>query len=272
MPTVRVPEGELYYRRVGTGPPLVFVNEWPLSHRYWGPLTDRLERSCCVIGFDPRGIGRSQPFSLAAAYDVEAHAEDLHELITALGLGEVHLVAHGLGAIPAALCLHRHPQDVRTLTIFNPVVLPGRPQALGKYLTSVQLLLLLKNLAAVPLLRNLLFRRYALGRLPKTYQKILAEDLLHVNVRTAWALVHSATEEIVLRQFLTAMVESARPVLIVACARDAWASVQTARGLFEHISAGMLVTMASPAHFPMLEVPEAVHQVLIEFYRRSGTW
>jgi pimeloyl-ACP methyl ester carboxylesterase len=34
----------------------------------------------------------------------------------------------------------------------------------------------------------------------------------------------------------------------------------------------MLVTMASPAHFPMLEAPEAVHRVLMEFYRRSGTW
>jgi pimeloyl-ACP methyl ester carboxylesterase len=272
MPMVRVPEGELYYRRVGTGPPLVFVNEWPFSHRYWGPLADRLERSCCVVGFDPRGMGRSRSFSPTAPYDVEAHAEDLHELITALGLGEVHLVAHGLGAIPAALCLHRHPQDVRTLTILNPALLPGRPHALGKYLASVQLLLVMKNLATVPLLRNLLFRRYALGRLPKAYRQILADDLFRVNVRAAWALAHSATEEIVLRQFLTAVVESARPVLIIACARDAWASVETARCLFEQISTGMLVTMASPAHFPMLEAPEAVHRVLMEFYRRSGTW
>ncbi len=270
MPFLHLPEGDLYYRRVGVGPPVVLVNEWPFSHRYWEPLADRLGRTYSVIGFDPRGLGRSRIFPPTAACDVEAHAEDLHELITALGLGEVHLVAHALGAIPAALCLQRHPQDVRTLAILTPSLVPGRPQALGKYLTAAQLLLMLKDLAAVPLLRNLIFRRYALGRLPKAYQHILAEDLRHVNVRAAWELVHSATEEIILRRFLEALVMSARPVLLVACRRDAWRSVEAARWLFERLPAGMLVTMATPAHFPMLEAPETLSRVLAEFYRKIG--
>jgi len=270
MPFVRVPDGELYYHRVGGGPPLILINDWPFSHRYWEPLADRLACSYDVIAFDPRGLGRSRSFAAAAPYDVEAHAEDVHELIVALGLGEVHVIAHALGAIPAALCLQLHPQDVRTLTLLNPILGPVPSPRVERYVASAQLLLLLRQLAAVPLVRSLLFRRYALGRLPKAYQRILAEDLLQVNVRAAWELVHSATEDTTLRQFCAALFGWARPILLVACRQDGWASVETARWLFERIHAGRLVTMASPAHFPMLEAPETLCDVLIEFYKKTG--
>ncbi|MCS6817158.1 MAG: alpha/beta hydrolase [Blastocatellia bacterium] len=270
MPFVRIPEGELYYRRVGTGPPLVLVNDWPFSHRYWEPLADQLARSYTVVAFDPRGIGRSRSFAQTAAHDVEAHAEDIHELITALDLGEVHVIAHALGAIPAVLSLHLHPQNVRTLTLLNPMLGPTLSPRVEKYIASAQLLLLLRQLAAVPLVRSLLFRGYALGRLPKAYRRILAEDLLQVDVRAAWEMVHSATEEITLRRFCAALFECARPILLVACRQDGWSSVETARWLFERIHAGRLVTMASPAHFPMLETPERLSDVLTEFYKKAG--
>lgn len=269
MPLVRVPDGALYYQRVGQGPPVLLVNEWPFSHRYWGPLVDRLKSMYEVIRFDPRGIGRSRSFPPDAPYDVEAHAEDLHELIRSLGLGEVHLVAHALGAVPAAVCLRFHPQDVRTLAIFNPLVRPEQPQLTGKQLTSAQILLLSKKLAAVPLLSDLLLRRYAVGRLPKPYRRILAEDLLDTDVRAAWALIHSATEEVILREVLAALREFPRPVLIVACRRDARASLETARWIFDRIRSGMLVTLTASAHFPMLDAPETVSRVLAEFYRKA---
>jgi len=270
MPFVRIPEGELYYRRVGTGPPVVLINEWPFSHRYWEPLADRLARAYEVIAFDPRGFGRSRSFPTAVAYDVEAHAEDVHELIAALGLGEVHLVAHALGAIPAALCARLHPQDVRTVTLLNPIVIPDSSARVEAYVASAQLLLLLHRFAAVPLVHRLLLRRYALGRVPKRYRRILADDLREMDVRAAWAVVHSATEEITLRRFCAALFECARPILLVACRHDGWASVPTARWLFERIRVGRLVTMASPAHFPMLEAPEALSRVLMEFYTGAG--
>jgi len=270
MPFVRVSEGELYHHRVGTGLPLVLVNEWPFSHRYWAPLAERLARAYEVIAFDPRGLGRSRSFAATAAYDVEGVAEDIHELVTALGLGEVHLVAHGLGAIPAVLCLQLHPQDVRTVTLLNPVPGPASSSRVEEYIASAQWLLLLRSFAAVPLVRALLFRRYALGRLPTAYQRLLAEDLLQIDARAAWEMVHSATEEIILRRFCATLFECRRPILLVACRRDGWAAVETARWLFERIHSGRLVTLASPAHFPMLEAPETLSEVLIEFYKTVG--
>lgn len=276
MPFLDLNEGRIYYRQQGEGAPIVLVNDWPLSHNYWGPLAYRLRSCFRLIGFDPRSTGQSRTLSPTAPCDVETQAEDVHRIITRVGLGEVHLVGHGLGTVVAGLCLRAHPQDVRTLTLITPILRPDAPEGVNGYIAYTQAILMLRKLTAVPLARNLLLRRYSYGRIPSAYRRPLLEDFSRVTVSAAWETIHSATEEETLRRFAESLTMAKCPVLILACGEDKLSPLETARWIYERIGTGTLITMKTHGHFPMLESPEKIGSLLREFYekrspRASGT-
>jgi pimeloyl-ACP methyl ester carboxylesterase len=264
MPYLRLQEGDIYYQRLGQGPPLVFVNDWVLSHTYWEPVLRLLSPSYSCITYDPRGVGRSAYFDPGASYAVEAHAEDLHQLIVSLRSGYVHLVGHGLGGVIAGLCLKAHPQDVRTLTLIATDSADNPP--LYDKIKHAQSLIILRRLAAVPLVRSLVLRRYSLGRLPDDPRKEIVADFGQMNPQAAWETMITALEEQTLSQFLTGVTTATVPILLVACGQDKVSSSEGMRALFNKIDRGRLVTMHASGHFPMLEFPEKFVQILQDFY------
>ena len=87
-----------------------------------------------VVTYDPRGVGRSPRADGATAATPEEHAEDLHQLISALGAGPVDIFASSGGAVNALALVTHHPEQVRTLVAHEPpiaTVLPDRAQALA---------------------------------------------------------------------------------------------------------------------------------------------
>jgi pimeloyl-ACP methyl ester carboxylesterase len=94
-----------------------------------GHFTDRT-----VVTYDPRGTERSERTADAAESTPDVHADDLHRLISALGVGPVDLFASSGGAVNALALVPRHPEDVRTLVAHEPPtaqVLPDRDEALA---------------------------------------------------------------------------------------------------------------------------------------------
>ena len=87
-----------------------------------------------VITYDPRGAERSRRTDAAAETQVAEHADDLHRVIAAVGLGPVDLFASSGGAVNALALVERHPEDVRTLVAHEPPActqLPDRDAALA---------------------------------------------------------------------------------------------------------------------------------------------
>lgn len=266
MPYLRLEDGDLYYHCQGEGAPVVFVNDWVLSQHYWQPVIRELSPSFWCITYDPRGVGRSASFPPTASYAVETHAEDLHHLIIALRSGYVHLVGHGVGAMIAGLCLRRHPQDVRSLSLIAAEADPAAGESLDNRVKQIQSLIILRRLAALPLVRNLVLRRYALELLPPAARKELTHDFSHLNPRAAWQTMGTALEEIVFDEYLSGVSQMAVPVLLVACGRDRITPVHNARKLFARVQRGRLVTLHSCGHFPMLQAPEQLARLLREFF------
>lgn len=108
MPTCTTRDGiEIYYKDWGTGRPVVFIHGWPLSADAW---EDQMK---CVadngfrgIAHDRRGHGRStQPWT---GYDFDTFADDLNDLLVALDLREVTLVAHSMGGGELARYIGRY--------------------------------------------------------------------------------------------------------------------------------------------------------------------
>jgi len=81
-----------------------------------------------------RNPGRSVRTDNTTEMAPEEHAEDLHRLIDALGVGAVDLFASSGGAVNDLTLVTRHPEQVRTFVGHEPQlldVLPDRDQALA---------------------------------------------------------------------------------------------------------------------------------------------
>jgi pimeloyl-ACP methyl ester carboxylesterase len=74
----------------------------------------------CGIAFDLRGHGRSDPPN-DGDYTLDANAEDLLAVVDALGIGQIILIGHSMGAAVATAFASTHPTRVRGLLLVDPV-------------------------------------------------------------------------------------------------------------------------------------------------------
>jgi len=73
-----------------------------------------------LITYDPRGSERSTKADPATESTPQQHADDIHRVIEAVGLGPVDLFASSGGAVNALALVAAHPEDVRTLVAHEP--------------------------------------------------------------------------------------------------------------------------------------------------------
>lgn len=246
---LRTNNGPLYYELSGDGPPLVFVSGWAMSCECWRPAVAMLKhRHRCMI-YDSRGVGRSQPSSVNASFTIEDHAEDLHALLDAAEIFDATIVGHEMGSLIAAVDADRHPQDLNSLIIVSPR--RGLSQDDVRNLAVfTPASLALRELAAYPLLRNLVARRFR--RAPQPYRDRLFNDFADLSPRAAYetALSASSGEAVAILDDLIERTTS--PVLFVCGEKDKKGAAE-ARRLFSLARAGKLATMRDCGFLPMLE-------------------
>lgn len=78
-----------------------------------------------VITYDPRGAGRNPVGT--SDLTAEQHADDLHRVITALGVGPVDLFGSSGGAVNLLALATAHPEDVRRGVVHEPPLAGGLP-------------------------------------------------------------------------------------------------------------------------------------------------
>jgi pimeloyl-ACP methyl ester carboxylesterase len=101
-----------------TEPPLFLIGS-PMAAAGFVSLSSHFpERT--IITYDPRGSERSTKDDPTTESNPEQHADDLHRVIQAGGLGPVDLFASSGGAVNALCLVARHPEDVRTLVAHEP--------------------------------------------------------------------------------------------------------------------------------------------------------
>ncbi|TYB42812.1 alpha/beta fold hydrolase [Actinomadura chibensis] len=98
---------EIHYKDWGRGQPVLFIHGWPLNADAWEDQMNAVaDAGYRAIAHDRRGHGRSsQPWD---GYDFDTFADDLNDLIDALGLWDVVLVAHSMGGGELARYIGHH--------------------------------------------------------------------------------------------------------------------------------------------------------------------
>lgn len=116
MAHVDLPSGiSLYYEISGEGAPLLLSPGWTLNHHLWDLVLPHLERFCRVLRYDPRGAGLSAS-DPSLEYSTPADADDLGELLDALGFSAVHFAGHSKGARTVLTFAMLHPERALTVT------------------------------------------------------------------------------------------------------------------------------------------------------------
>lgn len=108
----------------GAGHPIVLVHGSFTSSHLWQDVLPRLPKGHRVLVLDLLGHGRSDPPG-DQAMTVAAHAARLTQLLDVMGVQEVMLVGHGMGAAIAARVAHERPDRIAHLMLVNPTLLAG---------------------------------------------------------------------------------------------------------------------------------------------------
>jgi pimeloyl-ACP methyl ester carboxylesterase len=112
---------------VGGRPPLFMIGQ-PMDAGGFSTLASFFPDRT-VITYDPRGIGRSIRKDRRSDHSPTVQAEDVHAVITALGVGPVEMFASSGGAVTALALVAAYPNDVSTLVAHEPPLIPVLPDA-----------------------------------------------------------------------------------------------------------------------------------------------
>jgi haloacetate dehalogenase len=106
----------------GSGTPVVLLHGYPQTHAMWHKVAPQLARDYAVVCPDLRGYGdSSKPKGLAdhSNYSKRAMAQDIVELMRALGHESFHVVGHDRGGRVGHRLARDHARRVKTLTVLD---------------------------------------------------------------------------------------------------------------------------------------------------------
>src|SRR5438309_2586960 len=124
MSTITTKDGtQIYYKDWGTGQPIVFSHEWPLSADDWDAQTLLFgQHGYPVIAHDRRGHGR--PTQTWDGNEMNTYADDLAALTEKLDLKNAIHVGHSTGGGEVARYIGRHGTQRVAMAVLVSAVPP----------------------------------------------------------------------------------------------------------------------------------------------------
>jgi len=121
-----VKSGRIAYVEQGEGPVALFIHGVPLNGYHWRHIIDRVKRRRRCIAIDLMGLGFTE---IAPAQDVSftAQARMIAEVLDALGIDTIDLVANDSGGAIAQIFAAHHAHRLTSLVLTNCDVHDGWP-------------------------------------------------------------------------------------------------------------------------------------------------
>jgi haloacetate dehalogenase len=120
--SVALSETTVFYRRKGSGPPLLLLHGFPQTHLMWHVVAPMLAGRFTLVCADLRGYGASgKPESAPdhAPYSKAAMARDLVELMASMGFSRFSVAGHDRGGRVAYRMALDHPERVERIALLD---------------------------------------------------------------------------------------------------------------------------------------------------------
>lgn len=264
------------YRVAGSGPPVVLIHGMLNSSSHWRSVALNLAGDYTVIA--PDLIGHGDSAAPRGDYSLGAHASSIRDLLAAEGIDRASIVGHSLGGGVAMQFFYQFPQRTERLVLISS-------GGLGHEVSPV---LRTAALPGVSALLSLTIHRRLLGALTGTGRRLRERDLrLGVYMQAlARALrpLESPEARQAFLQTLRAVIDvhgqrvsatdrlyllESMPTLIVWGERDNTIPLLHGRRAHEAIPNSRFQTLPRAAHFPHLEDPDGLSEILREFMRST---
>ena len=261
------------YRVAGSGPPVVLIHGMLNSSSHWQSVALNLASEYTVLA--PDLIGHGDSAAPRGDYSLGAHAASIRDLTAAIGIERATIVGHSLGGGVAMQFFYQFPQRVERLVLISSgglghdvspmlrtAALPGtsallsaiRPRLLGAVEDAGRRLREREVRAGVYL--------QAIARALRPLENAGARAAFLQTLRSVID-VHgqrvSATDRLYLLETM--------PTLIVWGERDNTIPIEHGRLAHAAIPESVFATIAKAAHFPHLEDPDSLSEILRGFIR-----
>ena len=264
------------YRVAGSGPPVVLIHGMLNSSSHWRSVALSLADDYTVIA--PDLIGHGDSAAPRGDYSLGAHASSIRDLLAALGIDRASIVGHSLGGGVAMQFFYQFPQRTERLVLISsgglghevsPVLrtaaLPG-VSALLSMTIHPGLLGALRDAGSRLRQRDVRLGVY-LQALARALHPLENADARQAFLQTLRAVIDvhgqrvSATDRLYLLESM--------PTMIVWGERDHTIPLQHGREAHEAIPHSHFQTLPRAAHFPHLEDPDGLSEVLREFIQST---
>jgi pimeloyl-ACP methyl ester carboxylesterase len=121
-----VKSGKIAYVEQGEGPAALFIHGVPLNGYHWRHVISRLRHRRRCIAIDLMGLGYTE---IASSQDVSftSQAHMVAQVIDALGIGRIDLIANDSGGAIAQIFAAHYPDRLNSLVLTNCDVHDGWP-------------------------------------------------------------------------------------------------------------------------------------------------
>jgi len=263
---------EVIYRMAGSGPAVVLIHGMINSSRHWRVVAERLAAEHTVIA--PDLIGHGDSATPRGDYSLGAHAAAIRDLLAAIGIRSATIVGHSLGGGVAMQFFWQFPERVDRLVLISsgglgPRVSPLlRLAALPGASPALALAARPRIVGALAALAGELERRGSdkavyLEAVTRALRPLQGEGARRAFLQTLRAVIDARGQRVsaVDRLYLLGPL----PTLIVWGERDRTIPLDHGRAAHEAIPHSRFETLPRAAHFPHLEDPEGLADVLDDF-------
>jgi len=260
------------YRIAGSGPPVVLIHGMVNSSRHWEQVALRLADRYTVVA--PDLIGHGDSATPRGDYSLGAHAASIRDLLTAIGIERASVVGHSLGGGVAMQFFYQFPQRVERLVLVSSGGL-GRDVSPLLRTAALPGAAALLSIAANPRALDALDRGgaslKARGHSKGVYLQAVARALRPLQQPGAReAFVHTLRSVIDVRGQRVSATDrlyllAQMPTLVVWGERDHTIPLEHGRAAHEAVPESRFATLPRAAHFPHLEDPEGLSEVLLDF-------
>jgi pimeloyl-ACP methyl ester carboxylesterase len=259
MEVVRANGLEIAYRRIGEGPPLVFVHGAAEDGRVWQPQLAALADEFTIVAWDEPGAGRSS--DLPADFSLADYASCLAAVIEEVGLGPAHVAGLSWGGTVVQQLYRQRPGLVATLILIGAYA--GWKGSLPADEVSARVAGAQQMLAAPAEEFDPTLPELFAGEPPAEFVALLeqiAADVRPESLKTQLFLMAEADQRDLLPRI-------AVPTLLIWGEQDARSPLTVARQFEQAIPDTELVVIQGAGHVSNLEKPELVNQAVREFCR-----
>jgi proline iminopeptidase len=283
----RVDQGKLFYKRIGSGEPILVVHGGPgLDHTYLLPQMLELAKDHELIFYDQRGSGKSLDAVLDQQYvTIEQFTKDLEDVRGALGIDKVILMGHSWGAllcIPYAL---HYPQHVSKLILLNPA--PADYKGWQEFEGELN-----KKLEPIK-------PKIASFFDPKEFEKLKAQEIQEVyrNLFSVYfadphktryltldmtresaisghkVLMGMLTYSVMIPKFtlFSALLRLKVPTLVICGNQDA-VPASTVQDIKKSMPSAEIVPLQNCGHFPFIEQPNQLFETIRDFLQEGSSF